>query len=81
VRLTCPLCGERGIEEFAYHGDATLQRPAADAPAEHWVDYVYLRQNPAGAHSELWYHAAACRQFLRVQRDTRTHAILSTDLA
>jgi sarcosine oxidase subunit delta len=36
-----------------------------------------MRNNPAGPHSELWYHAAACRRFLKVERDTRTHAILS----
>jgi sarcosine oxidase subunit delta len=78
MRLTCPFCGERGSEEFVYSGDANLQRPETDAPQERWVDYVYLRQNPAGAHRELWCHAAACRQFLCVERDTRTHAILST---
>jgi len=81
MRLTCPFCGNRGIEEFAYMGDATLSRPAADAEAAPWVDYVYFRQNPAGPHSELWYHEAACRQILRVERDTRTHEILSARVA
>jgi methylglutamate dehydrogenase subunit B len=78
MRLTCPICGERGIEEFSYFGDATVARPAPDAPAQAWVDYVYFRNNPAGLHSELWYHAAACRGFLRVERNTLTHAILSS---
>jgi sarcosine oxidase subunit delta len=78
MRLICPFCGERGIEEFTYRGDATLARPATDAEQAAWVDYVYMRNNPAGPHSELWYHASACRQFLKVERDTRTHAILST---
>ncbi len=77
MRLTCPFCGDRGIEEFVHMGDATLQRPAQDAPEAAWIDYVYMRTNPAGTHSELWYHSAACRQFLRVERDTRTHTILS----
>jgi sarcosine oxidase subunit delta len=81
MRLTCPTCGERGHEEFSYFGDATLERPPADAAPEAWVEYVYLRTNPAGVHTELWYHAAACRQFVKVQRDTRTHAILSCELA
>ena len=77
MRLTCPFCGNRGIEEFAYAGDATLERPGANAEQSAWVDYVYFRSNPAGRHSELWYHAAACRQFLTVERDTRTHEVLS----
>ena len=45
----------RGNEEFAYLGDATVQRPPADpalplddAARQQWVDYVYLRDNPAG---------------------------------
>ncbi len=81
MRLSCPFCGERGIEEFRYATDATLKRPGIDAPQDDWVDYVYMRDNIAGPQIELWYHAAACRQFLKVERDTRTHAILSTTIA
>jgi len=81
MRVTCPFCGDRSIEEFSYFGDATLARPDAGADPALWVDYVYMRANPAGSHSELWYHASACRQFVKVARDTRTHAILSTDFA
>ena len=77
MRLNCPFCGERGLEEFSYAGDATRERPGMDAPPSAWVDYVYIRTNPAGVHSELWYHGSACRQFIKVERDTRTHAILS----
>jgi sarcosine oxidase subunit delta len=80
MRLTCPFCGPRGIEEFSYFGDANLQRPTADATPDEWVTYVYLRENPAGLHSELWYHTAACRQFLKVERDTSNHTILSTEI-
>jgi sarcosine oxidase subunit delta len=80
MRLTCPFCGPRGIEEFSYFADATVHRPTAAATPNEWVNYVYLRENPAGPHSELWYHASACRQFLKVERDTRTHAILATEI-
>jgi methylglutamate dehydrogenase subunit B len=34
-----------------------------------------MRDNPAGAHSELWYHGAGCQAWLAVDRDTRTHAV------
>ncbi len=47
---------------------------AADA-ADQFNTYVYLRDNPAGAHRELWYHGAGCQAWLAVERDTRTHAI------
>ena len=75
--ITCPWCGAREETEFAYGGDATLVRPdPTRADAKAWHDYVYLRANPKGPHQELWYHAAGCRRWLRVTRDTATHAIL-----
>lgn len=79
MRIPCPYCGARDAHEFAYLGDATVTRPdpaAADA-ADAFHDYVYLRDNPAGAHRELWYHANGCRRWVTVTRDTRTHAISS----
>ena len=81
MRIPCPYCGTRSLEEFSYRGDATVRRPAPDAPETAWVDYVYLRDNPAGPHAELWYHAAGCRGWLVVKRDTRTHEIFSVQKA
>jgi heterotetrameric sarcosine oxidase delta subunit len=79
MRIQCPSCGERDLSEFAYHGDAGSSRPNADSPdAEaRFFAAVYLRENPAGPHDELWYHASGCRSWLRVTRDTRTHEILA----
>lgn len=74
MRLTCPHCGERSLAEFSYRGAADPQRPEAGAPPEAWVDYVYLRENPAGPHRELWHHIHGCRQWITLTRDTRTHA-------
>jgi heterotetrameric sarcosine oxidase delta subunit len=77
MRIPCPHCGPRGHEEFAYYGDATPRRPdPSDPEAERsFCDYVYLRDNPAGLHRELWYHAQGCQSWLIVERDTRTHEI------
>jgi methylglutamate dehydrogenase subunit B len=82
MRITCPHCGARDAQEFAYLGDATLQRPVTsvdqpidDAILDRWHDYVYLRDNPAGEHQEYWYHQGGCHQWLVVTRDVRTHAI------
>jgi sarcosine oxidase subunit delta len=77
VRIPCPYCGPRGNEEFSYLGDASVTRPdpaQADAGAA-FHDYVYLRDNPSGAHRELWYHGGGCRKWLEVTRNTRTHEI------
>ena len=76
--IPCPWCGPRAQVEFTYGGDATVKRPASDAPEAAWVAHAYLRDNPAGPHDELWQHSAGCRQWIRVRRDTRTHEILSS---
>ncbi len=81
MRISCPLCGERGSDEFAYHGDATLRRPGPDAAPAAWADYVYLRDNPPGRHTELWFHAAACQAWLVVDRDLRSHEVFAARLA
>ncbi|MFL5200079.1 MAG: sarcosine oxidase subunit delta, partial [Microvirga sp.] len=82
MRIPCPHCGERDAQEFSYLGDAGLVlRDEAAASAEAMHDYVYLRDNPAGPHRELWYHAAGCHAWLVVTRDTRTHAIASVEPA
>ncbi len=82
MRIPCPHCGERDVQEFSYLGDASLmRRDEAQASAEAMHDYVYLRDNPAGRHRELWYHAAGCHAWLLVTRDTRTHAIAGAEPA
>jgi sarcosine oxidase subunit delta len=83
MRLPCPFCGLRDVREFTYLGDATLRRPdpAAEGAMAAFHDYVYLRDNPAGAHREYWHHGLGCRSWLVVTRDTRTHAVLGAELA
>ena len=81
MRIPCPFCGDRDASEFSYLGDAALaDRPVTDT-GEAFADYVYLRNNPAGLHTELWYHASGCRHSLRVTRDTRTHVISGAEFA
>ncbi len=83
MRIGCPFCGARGLQEFLYHGDAAVRRPADGGAAvtQDWVDYVYFRDNPDGVHRELWYHAAGCRAWLVVTRDLRSHEIMNVAVA
>ena len=79
MRFACPYCGDRSLDEFILHGDASVIRPdptAANA-AEQFYAYGYERRNVAGPHQELWYHSAGCHAWLVVTRDTRTHDISS----
>lgn len=77
MRIACPHCGLRDLQEFVYDGDATPRRPdGLAAPEAAMFEYVYLRDNPPGPHEEFWYHGS-CRAWLIVRRDTLTHAIES----
>jgi heterotetrameric sarcosine oxidase delta subunit len=77
--LPCPHCGPRNVTEFAYGGDAHVRRPADPARASdaEWEAYLYLRDNPRGAHDELWQHTGGCRRWIAVRRDTLTHEVLA----
>ena len=74
--LPCPWCGDRDESEFTYGGDATGAWPALSEGQESWFPAVYLRDNPRGAHLELWHHWAGCRRWFHLRRDTLTHDIL-----
>ena len=78
MKIPCPFCGLRDAHEFSYLGDATPRRPET---AEGFHDYVYLRDNPAGLHSELWYHGQGCRSWLVVERNTFDHSVTAAKLA
>lgn len=81
MRISCPLCGERDRREFYYQGAAVaLSRPAPDAGAAAWDDYVHNRENPAGPTRDLWYHEP-CGAWVVVSRDTVSHAVTGSELA
>ncbi|GAA5070267.1 sarcosine oxidase subunit delta [Roseibacterium beibuensis] len=79
-----PLLGLRDAQEFTYLGDASLMHrpdPTREDAEAAFADYVFLRDNPAGVHRELWFHEAGDRSWLVVTRDTTTHEILGAELA
>ena len=79
-----PLLGPRDAQEFVYLGDARLiERPdgMAEGALEAMHDHVFLRDNPAGTHRELWYHEQGDRSWLVVTRDTLTHDITRVEMA
>ncbi len=79
-----PLLGPRDAQEFVYLGDAQLlDRPdgMGEGAEAAFFDWLYLRDNPAGVHRELWFHEQGDRSSLVVTRNTLTHEILSAELA
>lgn len=79
-----PVLGPRDASEFTYLGDASLlNRPdwqSSDA-VEQFHDYLYIRDNPAGEHRELWFHEQGDRSWLVVTRNTLTHEISNVEFA
>lgn len=83
-----PLLGPRDAQEFTYLGDAALidrpdgmSFPDTTAAQDAFHDYLYLRDNPAGEHRELWFHEQGDRSWLVVTRNTVTHEITKVELA
>lgn len=79
-----PLLGPRDASEFTCLGDASLiNRPdwQAKNASEQFYQYLYLRDNPAGEHRELWYHEQGDRSWLVITRNTLTNVISNVELA
>ena len=79
-----PHLGPRDAAEFTVLGDASLlKRPdwQTNDADDAFYNYLYLRDNPAGLHRELWFHEQGDRSWLVVTRDTVTHAVLDVAFA
>jgi sarcosine oxidase subunit delta len=75
--ISCPWCGPRPENEFRYAGQADVVRPADPSVVDDtaWGAYLYLRDNPMGAHTERWRHLHGCGRFFECVRDTVTDRI------
>ena len=74
--LDCPRCGRRPLDEFTFGGE---RRPTADwltDPDDRDFDDVWVFENPAGIATERWFHAAGCRRWLTVRRDTSVDRVV-----
>ena len=77
--LSCPNCGLRDVNEFAYQGEVTV-RPASEPSFRELTSYLYFRRNVAGVQREWWYHRLGCELWFQAERDTRTNEVLKTEL-
>ncbi len=72
IQIPCPICGTRDHAEFTFGGELRdLESPDAEADFRR----VYLRENVAGPQIERWFHAAGCRRWVTVRRDTVTNRV------
>jgi sarcosine oxidase, subunit delta len=75
--ISCPWCGPREETEFHYGGQAHVAYPERPLECDDatWADYLVVRDNPKGPFAERWVHAAGCRRWFNVVRDTVTDRI------
>lgn len=81
LQIFCPYCQElREEEEFSASGEAHIARPLdpESLSDEEWGDYLFFRKNTRGRHHEMWHHAAGCRRYFNVTRNTVTYVIENT---
>ena len=79
--IHCPYCAETLPEaEFTYAGQAHVIRPAQPSQASdaEWEAFLFLRENPKGAHYERWRHFHGCGRYFNAVRDTVSDRFLTT---
>jgi sarcosine oxidase subunit delta len=82
MRINCPYCGERALEEFTYRGDATVTglKPRSFDRESLGRLRLFPRQS-AGVHREHWHHSQGCHAWLVVTRNITTHEIVAVEFA
>jgi sarcosine oxidase subunit delta len=68
--LDCPRCGRRPLDEFSFGGERRSVPDTIVDRDERDFDEVWVFENPDGIATERWFHAAGCRRWLTVRRDT-----------
>ncbi len=75
--ITCPTCGERPITEFRFGGELPQVPDRITDDAERNLDWVWMHDNVDGVTIERWFHAAGCRRWLTLRRDTSTDRVVA----
>jgi sarcosine oxidase subunit delta len=75
--ITCPTCGERPASEFRFGGEIPhVPDSITDSEARN-LDWVWMQNNVDGVTIERWFHAAGCRRWLTLRRDTHTDRVVA----
>lgn len=75
LRIPCPNCGPRTVEEFRFGGEFPRVPESVTEPDERNIDYVWFYDNVEGVSEERWFHLQGCRRWLTLRRDTATDTI------
>ncbi len=78
LRIPCPNCGARSVHEFV-HGEIRRAPEHLTDPDERDLDLAFMHDNEEGVVTERWFHAAGCRRWFEIRRDTTTDRIVESD--
>ena len=74
--ITCPELRVAAVLRVQLQRRGAAARRSRRVGADE-IDRLWLRRNVAGPQRERWFHAAGCRRFVTLTRDTRTNIILA----
>lgn len=66
LRLDCPHCGARPLEEWVYGSTTDTHRTISGRD----MDHSFMVGNVEGVTEEGWFHAGGCRRWQTITRDT-----------
>ena len=75
LRIPCPHCGPRSIEEWVHGEIPVVPDGLVDADARD-IDRGYMHTNGQGPVEETWFHLFGCRRWVTLVRDTRTDDLI-----
>lgn len=76
LRIPCPHCGRRPIEEFV-HGEVPAVPDSITDRDDRDLDRAFMRDNPEGVVTERWFHADGCRRWMTLRRNTRDDEVVA----
>jgi heterotetrameric sarcosine oxidase delta subunit len=77
LRIPCPHCGQRPIEEFA-HGEVPAVPESITDHDHRDLDRAFMRDNTEGVVTERWFHTDGCRRWLTLRRNTKDDEVLGS---
>lgn len=73
--IPCGHCGPRPVEEWRYGGEV-VEAAKTLTGEDRLVDETWMLTNAEGPTVERWFHAAGCRRWVTIRRDTQTDRVL-----
>ena len=72
LRIHCPHCGTRSLNEWVYGEILDVPDDVVDVS----LDRAFHHTNRAGVVDEVWFHLYGCRRWIPVRRNTLNDEVI-----